>query len=366
MHYLVTGGLGVIGSLFTRELLRRGYDVTVLDDGSDKRHWFNRRVIESAAGGRARLSVIDGTTHDMVTLEAKGKPWCDSAAATTDMFDDNPVDLVIHAGASTGIPYSHESQRASDDDWGRNATGTLRLLQWLRMQAKPPQTVVLSSVKPLRVIDPRITPTSLARGQPLTGHEPMEADEPYAASKAAQVALCQSYGRSFGLPVSVLRCSNLWGPAACHGPRHGWLTWFAIQAALGLELEVQGTGNQARDMLWWLDVLNAVDKCHAALRNDNLAPGSVLTIGGGVKQMTTVGQAARKLFKLTHCRIREAPEKARSHEDDWVAVDNSAASRALESYGGWAPSVGIDDGLRLMLEWAWDNRDALLEVYQGA
>ena len=50
--------------------------------------------------------------------------------------------------------------------------------------------------------------------------DPLEPDEPYAASKLAQSGLGMAYARSYDLPVTVLRFSNLYGAAPCHGPRH--------------------------------------------------------------------------------------------------------------------------------------------------
>ena len=335
MHYLVTGGLGVMGSLFARELLLRGYDVTVLDPGGAPRHTTNLIGIHQALGEPTcgRLEVVEGSTDEDMGL----------------MYGYR-FDKIIHAGASTGIPYSAESP---DEDWNLNVDGTYEFLRWLRNQSNPPPTVILSSVKPYAVQE----------NVPLTGQEPLEPDEPYAASKAAQSMLAMAWGRSYGLPVLTLRCSNLWGPAACHGPRHGWLTWFCIQAGLGRELEVQGTGNQARDMLWWTDVLNAVDKGHSSLEMGLVQPGDILTIGGGVKHMASVGQAARKLQAMTGCSIREAPEKRREHEDEWVCVDNTAADRAFKPLGGFDPLTGVEEGMRLLVEWAKEHKGELEAVY---
>lgn len=339
MRYLVTGGLGVIGSLFARELLKLGHDVTVLDPGDSPRHELNLADIHKAWGeaGHGMLEVWNYATHE----DPKG----DCGAWRKQRFD-----RVIHAGASTGIPYSGE---APTEDWECNATGTLGLLEWLRAQKNPPPTIVLSSVKPYRVNG----------RQPLRGDEPLEPDEPYAASKAAQSCLAMAYGRTYDLPVLTFRCSNLWGPAACHGPRHGWLTWFCISAACGWPLELQGTGKQGRDMLWHTDLLDAVTRGHQALELGLVSPGDILTIGGGWRNITTVWDAASKLHTLTGCELVNAPDKGRKNEDEWVHVDNSAAHRALADVGGVIPQVGVDEGIKLMLQWATLHRNELEAVY---
>jgi nucleoside-diphosphate-sugar epimerase len=325
----------------TGELLVRGHDVVVLDDGNAKRHTLNQVGIHERMGveGCGELVVVEGSTNLTHSVLANY------------LLDFDRIDRIIHAGASTGIPYSGDEPL---DDWERNATGTLSLLEWLRHQETPPPTVILSSVKPYRV-----TPKAA-----LTGHDPLEPEEPYAASKAAQSHLAMAWGRSYGLPVLTYRCSNLWGPAAPHGPRHGWLTWFCISAAIGLPIEVQGTGSQARDMLWWTDVLNACDKGHSSLEAGQVQGGDVLTIGGGKANMTSVGQAARKLHKLTGCKVVERPDAGRRFEDQTVCVDNEAANRALMAMGGFSPQAGVDSGLRTMLDWARRHRDELLECYR--
>jgi len=220
------------------------------------------------------------------------------------------------------------------------------LLEALRKDPRP--TVVLSSVKPYRITD-----DIAARG--LLEDDPLDPDEPYAASKAAQSLLCRAYARSYGVPVTVFRCSNLYGPAPCHGPRHGWLTWMCISAAIGRPLEVQGTGDQSRDMLHASDVADAV---MAALSNGPC--GEIFNLGGGLENKVSVMQVARMLNELTGIEITNTP--ARAMDDDCVFVDHGKFSRAT----GWQPRVAVLDGLRETLSWAQNNKRDLMSLYDGA
>jgi CDP-paratose 2-epimerase len=322
-RYLITGGLGVIGSCMARRLLEAGHEVVVIDSCESQRNQWTR-----------------------------GQIFGDGPACIPVRIEDNPniihhavwsTDFVIHAAASTGIPYSVTNP---DDDWKSNVDATKVLLDALRKTPRP--TVILSSIKPYRV-------------EPLPPHgldesAPLEPDEPYAASKAAQSMLAMAYAKSYDLPIVTFRCSNLYGPAPCHGPRHGWLTWFAISAAIGRPIEVQGTGAQSRDMLHADDVLSA---CLAGLEHAEKLKGEVFNLGGGSENQITVAHAAALLRELTGVEVRQAPRRAM--DDDCVFVSYAKFAHAV----GWSPRVGVEEGLREVLAWAQKHKAELASIYEG-
>jgi CDP-paratose 2-epimerase len=331
-RYLITGGLGVIGSSMARRLLEVGHEVEIIDACEAPRNEWTKKQLLSITPHidftHWRLENMTGSEH-----------W------SLDGLDDQvaAADYVIHAAASTGIPYSVTNP---DEDWHSNVDATKVLLDALRKTPRP--TVILSSIKPYRV-------------EPLPPHgldesAPLEPDEPYAASKAAQSMLCMAYAKSYGLPVVTFRCSNLYGPAPCHGPRHGWLTWFAISAAIGRPIEVQGTGAQSRDMLHADDVLSA---CLAGLEHAEKLKGEVFNLGGGSENQITVAHAAALLRELTGVEVRQAPRRAM--DDDRVFVSYAKFARAV----GWAPRVGVEEGLREVLAWAQKHKAELAKIYEG-
>jgi nucleoside-diphosphate-sugar epimerase len=344
MKYLITGGLGVIGSLCARRLEGLGHKVTLIDDGNDPRHALN----ESALNPDKTLCYgqrLEDFAPDVLS----------------DIVGDS--DRILHAAASTGIPYSAAAPR---DDWRRNVDGTIALLEALRHNPRP--TVVLSSVKPYGL--GRLASMERATRYELSGlgvseDFPLEPEEPYGASKAAQSLVCHAYAKSYGLPLVVFRCSNLYGPAACHGPRHGWLTWFCIQAALGLPIEVQGKGNQTRDMLFWSDVLSATESAWSKLDTGPIATftenpirGSVWNLGGGRNNTTSPLEAVATLRSLG-ADIATTNAPGRRHEDALFVTDASAAERALK----WLPRVNVEDGIAQVYEWAQKNARSLEKVY---
>ena len=317
-HYLVTGGLGVVGSLYAMRKAAQGHFVTVVDDGRDPRHEWTARQLK-------------GLGREVRVIREDIRYW-----------NQFPLcDFVLHAAASTGIPYSAQQPA---DDWSRNVETTDRLMNWLREVSKPPRTVVLSSVKPCST-----------RRMPLTERSPLDPDEPYAASKGAQSMLAQAFARTYDLPVWVLRCSNLFGPAPCHGPRHGWLTWFCIQTALGWPITIQGSGEQSRDMLYTDDLFDAVDLLFDAT---SFPPsnGELFVMGGGRHNRISVRAAADHLSSAE--RI-QGP--ARQHEDEHVWVD-TAKFDAL--FPKWCAKTGVIAGMDRITAWARAHADELREIYK--
>lgn len=330
MRVLVTGGLGVIGSTIARRLIEAGHDIAVLDAAESPRNsWIETELVKVGVDPlsirHTRIEAID-ITGDMDLLRE--------------------VDAVIHCAASTGIPHSVLNP---DDDWRSNVDATRVLLEALRKHPVP--TVVLSSVKPYAV------PHDIVARGGLREDDQLYSDEPYAASKASQVHLCTAYARSYDLPIVTFRCSNLYGPAPCHGPRHGWLTWFAICAAIGRPLEVQGTGKQTRDMLHADDVYAA---CVAAIENARRLSGKVFNLGGGYSNRISVAEAAAELVAMAGTgEVRTAP--ARAMDDDHVFANTGAFLKQT----GWRPLVGVRDGMRQVFEWAREHRYELTKLYEG-
>lgn len=331
MRYLVTGGLGVIGSHFARQKLEEGHEVEIIDACEEPRNeWVWNRL---RAADRLKLLCVDEARLEEMTAE-------DLLAAVEE------ADYVVHAAAHTGIPHSLVDPV---DDWRSNVDATRLLLEAVRRQPRP--TIVLSSVKPYRV------PRDLGSG--LREDHLLEPDEPYAASKAAQSLLCQAYARSYGVPVTVFRCSNLYGPAPCHGPRHGWITWFCIAAAIGRPIEVQGTGEQSRDILHAGDVAAAVDLALADLCGGGRLRGEVCNLGGGYRNVVSVNQVAKLLQELAGAEVKRGP--ARAMDDDRVFAD----SGKFRDLTGWEPRIYSLDGVREVLAWAQANKTALAKLYEG-
>lgn len=316
MKILITGGAGVIGSLHAAHVLAQGHTPVVLDACDAPRNEFNlSHLPPSVEVIRERIEHMGSRLVDLVER----------------------VDAIVHAAAHTGIPHSAIDP---EDDWISNVEATRALVKAIRLHPRP--TVILSSVKPLQVRADGI----------VDEYNPTQCDEPYAASKLAQAAIAQAWATSYDLPIVTFRCSNLYGPAACHGPRHGWATWFAIAAATGRDVEIHGTGRQSRDLLYATDLSDAIDR---ALARAKVLSGRVFCIGGGSRNEVSVNEAAVFLSLPTR------PGALRPFDDARVVVDNRRASLLL---GGWEAKTSPQEGLAQIREWAQRHRDVLQALYR--
>jgi CDP-paratose 2-epimerase len=328
MKVIVTGGLGVIGSRFVDEC-EPETEAIVIDNGTARRHkWVAARL---AGRPHTKLLRSDVRALDWETLLSG------SAAP----------DLILHAAAHTGIPHSVDHP---EEDWADNVEATRCILEAMRRNVTTNVVLVaLSSVKPYRVPPDGV----------LDEETPLEPDEPYAASKMAQSGLVMAYARSYGLNATVLRCSNLYGDAPCHGPRHGWLTWMCIAAAIGQSFRLEGDGQQSRDMLFCEDVATAV---FAAADRIDVTAGNVYNIGGGSANVVSLLEASRFISKHLSGPMRLNRAPARQMDDRKVLVDFTKFRRAV----GWEPAVGIERGINRVMAWALKNADDLRGLYGEA
>ena len=345
-----------MGSLFALEALDRDDHVAIIDSGKDARHGWT-------------LQRLNAERVHMFHVALERMPEDELAKLL------GSVDAVVHAAAYTGIPSS-----ATDPvgDWVANVESTRHLLETMRRNKIQVPTVVLSSVKPYELSGLPLYASSIVgvnggekvRSVMLTvehgergglGHLfggvseqfPLEPDEPYAASKMAQSGLALAYARSYGLPITVFRCSNLYGPGPCHGPRHGWLTWFCICAALNWPLVLQGSGVQSRDMLYSGDLNRAIN---FALQRIDEVQGELFNVGGGVSSIISVRDAINLLVKSPGT-VKESP--GRAHEDLLFVTNIEKFFRAT----GWYPEVSVETGVASITSWATKNAEALRRVY---
>jgi CDP-paratose 2-epimerase len=335
MKVFVTGGLGVIGSSFCKTLLQDSNNITVLDACEEPRNeWMASEL--SLMGVKIRKERME----------------------TADLSEALDCDMILHAAAFTGIPFS--SQRP-DDDWLSNVEATRNLLNTLRLSNKRPNTVILSSVKPYDLSGHECTleGTRYSWGEGVAVDEkwPLDPDEPYAASKMSQSAISVAYAKTYDLPLIVFRCSNLYGAAPCHGPRHGWLTWLCISAALGVPITIQGDGFQCRDMLYADDVTSAV---FAANDSMSKIKGNLFNLGGGPRNVISVAEAAAILHEMSGVKILQGPSRK---FEDLVFITN--VNKFISSTS-WTPGVGTVDGIKKIYTWAVQNADTLRNLYAGS
>lgn len=175
---------------------------------------------------------------------------------------------------------------------------------------------------------------------------------PYSASKASADLLVLAYHRTFGLPVSITRCSNNYGPY--HFPEK--LIPLIISRALADEsLPVYGTGENVRDWLYVKDHCIAIDK---VIHNGKV--GEIYNVGGH-NEKTNLEVVKTILHELGKPESLITFVGDRKGHDMRYAIDPTKISNEL----GWLPTVKFDDGIKMTIKWYLDNQDWWKNIISG-
>lgn len=177
-----------------------------------------------------------------------------------------------------------------------------------------------------------------------TEDSPIKTSSPYSASKASADLLALAYFKTYGLPVTISRCSNNYGPYQLTEK----LIPLMISRALADEkLPVYGTGENVRDWLYVEDHCSAVD---LIMRNGT--EGEVYNIGGHnerrnidvVKTILSVLEKPESLIEF----VRDRPGHDRRY-----AIDPEKIHREL----GWRPSTDFETGILQTIRWYVENKE---------
>jgi dTDP-glucose 4,6-dehydratase len=185
-----------------------------------------------------------------------------------------------------------------------------------------------------------------------TERTPICTSSPYSASKASADLLVHAYYRTYGLPVSISRCSNNYGPYQF--PEK--LIPLMIANALGEKpLPVYGKGENVRDWLYVEDHCNAID-----LILHGGCEGEVYNIGGH-NEMRNID-----IVKLICAKLDKSEELItyvtdRKGHDLRYAIDPTKIHREL----GWLPETRFADGIEKTIRWYLDHTDWWKTIVSG-
>ncbi|EMN72563.1 NAD-dependent 4,6-dehydratase LegB [Leptospira interrogans] len=317
---LVTGADGFIGSHLTEALVRQGYEVKafVLYNSFNSCGWLDSCSPEV----RGTFEVFAGDVRDPNGIRTAMR-GCDA---------------VLHLAALIAIPYSYHSPDTYVDT---NVKGTLNIVQ---------------AAKDLNISKVVHTSTSevygTARFVPITEEHPLQGQSPYSASKIGADQIAMSFYSSFGVPVSVIRPFNTYGPRQS---ARAVIPTIITQIAKGNKKIKLGAVHPTRDFNF---VKDTVSGFIAALNSDS-AVGQVINLGSNYE--ITVGDTVKTIAELMKANIeiesddqRLRPEKS---EVERLWASNEKAKRLLNwepSYGGLE---GFRNGLTETIEWFMDPKN---------
>jgi len=313
---LLTGGLGFIGSNLAHKLVELGANVAIVDAllPSGGGNIFNIHGIED------KIDLHIGDIRDAVLMGqlVKDKKYIFNLAAQ-----------LSHIG-SMEDPYT---------DLDINCRGHLTLLEACRKHNPDAKIVYTGS----RSQYGKIVYTPVDEKHPIN---PIDVN---GITKHAAEQYHLIYNKVYGIKVTSLRPTNTYGPR--HQMKHskqGFIGWFVRQAMDDSTIKIYGDGKHLRDLNYVDDVVSAL----LMTAVDNKANGEVFNLGGS---STSVIKLVRMIIKVVgrgRYGLVQYPDEARKIE----VGDYIADITKIKSVIGWKPRVGLEKGLKRMVQFYERNK----------
>ena len=312
---LVTGANGFIGRSLTQTLIERGAEVVILvrDEHPQAFRLFAETHSKLAA-------VVRGDVLDLPLL--------------TRIFNSYGVEVAFHLAAQAIVPISNRSPLMTLEP---NIRGTWNVLEAARNAARIEALVVASSDKAYG------EPTEL----PITEDHPLLASNPYDVSKACADLLSRAYGKTYGLPLSVTRCSNVYGGGDLNFSRIVPSTIRAL--VLGQRPAIRSDGRPVRDYMYISDAVSAYMRL---AENSARSDIRCRAFNFGTEKPTAVVDVVRALIAISGRELEPVIENTASNEIVAQYVSCKAARELL----GWQARIPLKDGLIRTFEWYSANR----------
>ena len=326
MTIIVTGGAGFIGSNFIFHMLKKypDYRIICLD-------------CLTYAGNLSTLEPIMEQTNFRFVKES-----ITNRKEVYRLFEEEKPDIVVNFAAESHVDRSIDNPSIFLET---NIMGTAVLMDACRKYG----------IKRYHQVSTDEVYGDLPLDRPdllFTEETPLHTSSPYSPSKAAADLLVQSYHRTYGLPITISRCSNNYGPY--HFPEK--LIPLMIANALNDKpLPVYGTGENVRDWLYVEDHCKAID-----LIIHKGTVGEVYNIGGHneMKNIDIVKLICKALNKSEDLIGYVSDRKG---HDMRYAIDPTKIHNEL----GWLPETNFSDGIQKTIQWYLNHKEWWETIISG-
>jgi dTDP-glucose 4,6-dehydratase len=313
---VVTGAGGFIGSHLVERLVSEGARVRAM-------------LRYTSRGQRGALDLLPEGVLDSVDITLGDVRDFDAVREIC-----RGADAMFHLAALIGIPYSYEHPQEVIDT---NIVGTSNVLLAAR-ELGSLERIVLTSTSEVYGSALRV---------PMDEQHPLQAQSPYSATKIAGDALGVSFQRSFGLPVSIARPFNAYGPRQS---ARAVIPTILSQAIAGMTLRL-GTLDTTRDFTYVADTAAGF----LALAQSDAAIGEVVNLGSGSE--VSIREIVRLAGEIVGRELAvEGDEQRLRPAASEVSRLHSDSSKAAK-LAGWRAQVPLDEGLRLTADWIREHLD---------
>lgn len=310
---LVTGATGVLGGWLVAELVQRGAEVVALVRDGAPRSMFYRE------GWAGRVPTVRGSLQERALIQRA--------------LSEYEVDTVFHLAAQTLVGVAKADPIGTLE---ANVQGTWNVLDAARRSAVK-QIVVASSDKAY----------GASEQLPYRETHPLQGCYPYDVSKSCADLICTMFAQTYGLPVGITRCGNLFGGGDLNFSR---TIPGVIKAALhGEHFIIRSDGQYVRDFLYVKDAVLGYLMLAEHLASDGSLAGTAFNFSLEVR--LTVLELVRKVLSLM------------GRTDLELIIQDVASGEIREQYMiaerarsilRWEPRYGLDEGLEETIDWYAD------------
>ncbi|MEG3191405.1 NAD-dependent epimerase/dehydratase family protein [Lysobacter sp. D1-1-M9] len=334
---LITGGAGFVGTNLAARLLAADRPVLIYDNLSRPGVEHNVRWLRACFGDRLQVEIADVRDRHLLREAVAG------------------VGQVFHFAAQVAVTSSLEDPAT---DFDINLRGTFNVLEAARRARRPPPVVFTSTNKVYGAIDDVALEATDSRYQPrdaalraagIGESRPLDFHSPYGCSKGGADQYVLDYARSYGLPAAVLRMSCIYGPHQFGTEDQGWVAHFLIRALERQPITIYGDGRQVRDILFVEDLVDALLLCQERMPQ---LRGRAFNIGGGPANTTSLIELLERIGALAGHTPKVTRAPWRTGDQRYYVSD----TRALGKATGWAPRVGVADGVARLHHWLHAQR----------
>jgi len=312
MRILISGGAGFIGSYLCEKYTREGNTVLCLDNFMTGNLMNIRHLLDYR-----NFKLIKGDIRDYDLLEKVMRG----------------VDVVFHLAAQVHVDRSYIEPRLTYDI---NVLGTQNILEVARLHDIG--KIIYASSSEVY---------GSAQYVPIDESHPLDAIHPYGASKIAADRMCYAYAKTYGMPISIARFFNIFGPRQRDFGYGGVISIFTRRVLRGIPPKIYGDGQQTRDYTFIEDAVRAYD----LLLNHDDAITEPVNFGTG--REVCIADLASSIIDLCGSNGNLKPVYVESRIGEVQRL--IANPKRAESLLGWEASVSLEDGLSTFVQWYRDH-----------
>lgn len=305
MDILVTGADGFIGSHLTEELVKKGHRVKAFVYYNSFNTWGWLDKLD--ADIQSEIEILQGDIRDSYRVKEAVKGQ----------------DIIFHLAALIAIPYSYYSTESYVDT---NIKGTLNVLQ--AAKECNTQRVLVTSTSEVY---------GTAKYVPIDEKHPCQGQSPYSATKIGADRLAEAFYKSFGIPISIVRPFNTYGPRQS---ARAVIPSIIIQLLSGRNEIKLGSLTPTRDFNFVKDTVNGfihISECERAIGEE---------INIATQEEISIGRLSEVIIKQINPEARLVFDEARIRPINSEVNRLLGCNEKIRKLTGWAPEYSLEEGIR--------------------